>query len=283
MDLPTKKVGYGIQIGDSEMKTTAELIVNGLKLELNDDVTETSLHTICSISDGVPRQKPVVHNLTGHIETGLNTICCITGQPITEGIPWKRVIPSSTGEYLDLMHGMAFKYMSVAAAMAFKGSWNMGSRLIFEDGTMYHPYISAESAAESDRPCWSDLVRSVWPERSGHNCLCIVANDFKKKVWPRASVGPLGPNTPVYLLDTERFVSKNLVIKWSHLIEVLDFVEEVYAAGFSKRAIGKSLFSDYAALSENLRQAMDYEERLALLRPSPEFMVSILIAQRSDK
>jgi hypothetical protein len=218
--------------------------------------------------------------LLPHIQRGLDTTCAITGEHIQEGIPWKRVIPSSTGEYLDLMHGMTFEYLSIPAAIAFKGSWNMGSRLIFEDGTMYHPYISASSADGDARTHWSALMRAVWPERAGQRCLCIVAGDFKKKVWPRATVGPLGPNTPVYVLDQERFVSRNLSVDWQRLVEVLDFIEEIYTAGFSKRAIEYGLYADYAALSSNPTMALEYERRLQELRSSPEFMVSILIAQK---
>ena len=194
------------------MLSVADFIVNGLRCKLPESLKQ-------------------------HIENDLDTVCAITGEQITEGIPWKRVIPSSTGEYLDLMHGMAFPYLSLSAAAAFKGSWNMGSRFIFEDGTTYHPYIGAESAAKSERTFWSALVREVWPEREGQNCLCIVTDDYKKKIWPRASVGQLGVNTPVLLYDSGRFVLQKLSINWQKLIEVLIFVEEVYSARFSKRAI----------------------------------------------
>jgi hypothetical protein len=214
----------------------------------------------------------------------LDTGCAITGEHITEGIPWGRVIPSSTGEYLDLLHGMALPYMSLSAAAAFKGSWNMGSRLIFEDGTHYHPLISAESAAtDGGRPCWSDLVHQVWPARQGQRCVCIVTDDFKKKIWPRATVGALGGNTPVYLLDAKRHVSRNLSVNWPTLIATLDFVEKVYVAGFNKRAITDGLLSDYKSFSADPRTAMDFEQRLTALRPTPEFAVSVLIAQKKEE
>lgn len=235
---------------------TAEMIVHGMKLELPEKLEQ-------------------------YIED-IDTICAITGKHITRGIPWKRVIPSSTGEYLDLMHGMAFEYLSIPTAIAFKGSWNMGSRLIFEDGTMYHPYIAESSASKSERTYWSTLVRDVWPERQGQQCLCIIAGDFKKKVWPRATTGELGENTPVYVLDPDRFVSQSLTISWPQLISTLDFIEEVYTAGFNKRAIEKSLFRDYGTLNEDSGQAMIWEDRLKGLRNTNEFAVSILIAQKGE-
>lgn len=218
--------------------------------------------------------------LAGHIETGLDTQCCVTGQPIREGIAWKRVIPSSTGEYLDLMHGMALPYMSVAAAAAFKGSWNMGSRLIFEDGTHWHPLISAEGASQSERTYWSALVREVWPARAGQVCVAIVAADFKKKVWPRALTGPLGTNTPVFVLDPDRHVCQSLTVNWERLIAVLDLVEMVYSAGFGKDSVAQGLYQSYAAFTQQPRQAIDWERELMGVRGLPEFVIAILIAQK---
>ncbi|RKY05049.1 MAG: hypothetical protein DRP56_09335, partial [Planctomycetota bacterium] len=86
------------------METSASFIVRGMSLALPEKLTEK-------------------------IEE-IDTMCCLSGQPITHGIEWRHVIPSSTGEYLDLLHGMsASGYMSIEAATAYKGSWNMGSRL----------------------------------------------------------------------------------------------------------------------------------------------------------
>ena len=237
------------------MSSVAQYIVNGLGLELD--------------------QK--LHN---YIEHGLDTVCAITGERISEGILWKHIIPDSTAEYLDLMSGMAFPYLSLSAAAAFKGSWNMGSRLIFEDGTMFHPYISAKSAEESERTCWSAVVRDVWPRQKGENCLCVITDDYKKKIWPLARIGQLGVNTQVLLFDSGRLQLQNLVVDWEKLISTLDFVEAVYAAGFNKQAIVESLFICYAALIEHSKAALDWEGKLMELRKTPEFNVAVLIAQK---
>ena len=237
------------------MSSVAEYIVNGLGLELDP-------------------------GLQNRIERDLDTVCAITGERITEGILWSRIIPPSTAEYLDLMSGMAFPYLSLSAAAAFKGSWNMGSRLIFEDGTTYHPYISAESAERSERVCWSALVRDIVPERIGQSCLCVVTDDYKKKIWPMARIGQLGVNTQVLLFDSGRLRLQNLVVDWKRLIDVLSFVENVYTAGFNKQAISESLFICYAALIEHQKAAIDWEGELSELRKMPEFNIAVLIAQK---
>lgn len=123
-------------------------------------------------------------------------------------------------------------------------------------------------------------MRAVWPERAGQRCLCIVASDYKKKVWPRATLGQLGTNTPVFLLDQERFVMQNLLINWQRLLTVLDLVEEVYSYGFSKQAIQQGLYLDYTAFMAAPTLAQSWERALIELRHVAEFKVSILIAQK---
>lgn len=236
------------------MQTVAEFLVRGLNLELPE-------------------------NLKRYIEDGLDTTCALTEKPIIQGIPWGRVIPTSTGEYLDLLHGCSLSHLSVEAAKAYKGSWNLGGRLIFEDGTQYHPFIGIKSATD-ERPCWSHLVRNIWPGRAGQQYMCIIADDYKKRVWPRARVATLGESSLIYLLYGKRALSKNVQVSWPRLIEVLDLVELVYNAGFSKNAIHDGLYTSYSAFSENLEGALDYESSLAEIRHLPEFLVALLIAQK---
>lgn len=240
------------------MNTAAEFLVNGLQLSLPEKLEQ-------------------------YIENNIDIICALTEKPISKGIPWKRVIPPSTSEYLDLLHGCTLPYMSIEAAAAYKGTANLGGRLIFEDAH-YRPFIGIESANKNpDRPCWSNLVRDVWPERIGQRCLCIIADDFKKRVWPRARISALGKSTEVYLLYGERYVSQIQQISWPRLIEVLNLVENVYDAGFSKDAIHDGLYASYHNFTDNLEQSMNYESSLAEIRQLPEFLVALLIAQKGIK
>lgn len=237
------------------------------------------------------------------IHRGLRTSCAITGAPISEGILWSDVIPGSTGEYLDLLHGMARPYVGVAAALAFKSGWNLGGRMFFEDGAHYHPLISAANAAADGRPCWSDLVRQVWPERAGQCVVTIISDDYKKRVWPRAMVGVLGPNTPVFLFDSGRSIQRNVAVNWAGFLDVLDLAEDVYEwfgevwsrrAGEKgrqpgglrrafRRAMLEGMRTDYAVMSADSSRACGYEAGLSKRRGSPEFDAAVLIAQRRDQ
>lgn len=207
--------------------------------------------------------------------------CCITGEPIERGYVAQKIVPSAAGEFLELMGGDVMGYMSEMAARAFKGSWNLGSRFIFEDATHYHPLLNAKSAAKQDRACWSQLVRDVWPDKRGMRYVAILATDYKKKIWPRAVVGTLGEQAPILVFDASRNLLQNVTVDWRRLVEALDFVESVYTAGFVKPAIESNLLSSNKAVAENgLYQSIDWENHLKTLRGTPEFTVAAIIAQK---
>ena len=65
------------------------------------------------------------------------TYCIITGVSTWVGYPAADIVPDAAGEFLDLLPGGVGGYLSENTARAFKGSWNLGSRVIFEDGTHY--------------------------------------------------------------------------------------------------------------------------------------------------
>jgi len=228
------------------------------------------------------RMPDLAPELARYIEP-VETCCALTGARITQGIPVRRVVSSNTGEFLDLTSGVPTGYFSLSAARAFKGAWNLGSILVFADGPCYRPLISSANAAGTDRPVWSALVRAVWPKYTGVPCLCILATDVKKKVWPLASVGPLGVHTPALLFDSSRNLLGVWPVDWPRLLAVLDFVETLYSRGYTKAAIADNLLVNLEASERlGLTTAYDYEQHLAALRGSPEFNFSIIVAQKGE-
>ncbi len=211
--------------------------------------------------------------------------CAVTGEPIAVGYRAMDIVPSSAGEFLDMLGGNVTGWLSEATAIAFKNTWNLGSRLIFEDGTHYHPLVDRSAAQKQGRTCWSDLVRHIWPGRASQRVLIILTTDCKKRVWHKARIGTLGSKTAVYLHDTDLTgVSASLWIDWQRLLSVLDFVENVYTAGFSKRGIAYNILAETKAISTaGLMQAIVWEKELRDLRGSGEFKVALIIAQKSEK
>ena len=206
-------------------------------------------------------------------------ICAMSGESITEGYPMHDVMTAATGSPLDLVHGQTDGFMSVSVAKTFKLMRNVGGLIVFEDGIYYKPLISTKSAT-SDRPTWTQLVRSIWPERRGQRAVILLSTDFKKRVWQNLRVSTIGHASMIYVYDTSRNVAANQVVNWQHLIETLDLVEEIYKAGYSKRAIETSLMSDYASFCRDMAYALEKERMLQLIRNKPEFLVSCIIAQK---
>jgi len=211
-------------------------------------------------------------------------ICAITGEKIEAGYPVMDIISKSTGEYLDLLGGYSSEWLSGAAARAFKGSWNMGSRLVFADGTHYHPLVARDEAKKQNRACWSDLVREIWPDRAGQSLVMILTTDFKKRIWPRGRVGILGDATDVLVYDMQQGIFDVLQINWwPRLLKILDVFEEVYTYGFVKPVIANCLYLDHKTMGAiGVTATTDYEKYLSRIRNTGEFKIAMIIAQKQE-
>lgn len=218
------------------------------------------------------------------------TTCAITGQPINVGYPVADMVTDATNEFLDCFRGGVHGYVSDAAARCFKnsdpkkGNPTARAAMIFEDGTYYNPLISRDSAIKNERPCWSELVRDVWPVRAGQRLLIILTTDMKRRLWIRSRVGTLGARTPVFYYDSETAGNESLLIDWSRLVECLDAVEEVYTAGFVKPSIRECLWRQTKAVEEvGFAQTRASERAMQGWRGTPEFQVATLIAQKHQE
>lgn len=216
-----------------------------------------------------------------NLEQSGDVLDVITGEQIQRGYSLWDVVPSTSGEYLDMLHGKMSGYVSENTARALCGTWNMGSWLIFEDGSGYHPLIASNSTKRDGRPIWSSLVRDVWPKRRGQRVLCILATDVKKRVWHRARIGVLSERTDVFIFDNACHRCGVFPINWEWMIEILDFIEEIYYRSFSKASIRENLLHDLkTAHSIGLSIALELEKMLASYRGTPEFDFALTIAQK---
>jgi hypothetical protein len=225
---------------------------------------------------------------TAPVDLPPGTSCAITGQPITRGYPVADMVTAATAEFLDCFRGGVHGWVSEAAARCFKsadprkGNPCARSHVIFAGGPAYMPLISRDSAAADEaRPCWSDLVRAVWPKHAGRPMLAMLTTDTKKRLWIRARVGSLGSRTPVLVYDAGLALNEVRLVDWPALLECLDIIEEVYTAGFVKEAILTGLYGQTKAIEQcGLSQTREWERLLRDWRPRPEFAVALLIAQK---
>lgn len=232
---------------------------------------------------------PSLPKLPGVVPAG--TRCAITGQPIEVGYPVSDMVTDATAEFLDAFRGGdgITGWVSEAAARCFKsanprtGNPCAKALLVFESEPAWHPMIARESARTGGRPCWSELVREIWPARRGQHVLAILTTDTKKRLWPRARVGSLGHATPVLYHDSATDESRVLLIDWAFLVWMLDLVEESYSAGYPKSAIRESLYMAGKVARESLARTGEWERRLVPWRGQPEFTVALLIAQKREE
>lgn len=213
----------------------------------------------------------------------------LSGQWITEGYPLAEMLGTSAADRIDATGGDPTGWVSDTVARCLKAanprlrSGVSLSMLIFAGERALHPLESRASAAEQGRPCWSDLVREIWPERRGDTVLIIVTADTKKRIWQDAQLGVLGSRTPVLHYDRSQARAGVRRIDWPVLIDTLDAIEEVYDRGFTKRQIAHGLLSATAARQQNgSAWTVAAERRLLTIRQRESFPLALTFAQHSD-
>lgn len=219
-----------------------------------------------------------------------HTVDAITGVPITEGYVAHQLAGANTVEFLETFRGNQHGYVSVNTARCWRAQNPRGdnrasrSVLAFGDGTAWLPMIARDTAT-TERPCWSDLVRQVWPARAGQPCVAIVTTDQKKRLWPRARATQLGDRTAVYLYNPESRDDGVRFVDWPSLIACLDLVETVYGAGLVKPWIATNVLAALAQRGRggDPRTLLAWERALAPWRVTEEFPLALLLAQKPTK
>lgn len=207
------------------------------------------------------------------------TTCALSGVEITEGYPVTQAIPKSYGRVMDTFKDPT-GFVAIEAATAIANDWNLGVRLIFEDGTHYHPLINREAAEKQGRECLSDLVRAVWPAKEGQAMVFLLVTDVKKRAWPRARAGRLGTSSPITLLASEYNIEECRYIPWVNLLAMLDRIESTIALGFSGRSIHQNLLdSKKGVKTVGVAEAVRLEREWQALREYPEFIPALIISQ----
>lgn len=231
--------------------------------------------------------------------------CALSGAAISRGAPVKKVASSATSEFLETFRGDLHGYVSPGAAALFAAA-NPRARaefsvmpgkepeavsictsrgyLAIEGGPFYLPLVSSDSAKTKGWASWTDAVRAVWPEHSGRRAVVLITDDFKKRLWPYAQAGPIGPRTPVYLHEGSLYrCSFSLTIDWERMLVRLDELERLYSLGFSKPSLKDNLLSSKAGIEAvGLGEAIRLEQSIMPLRSEPEFQVALVIAQKQE-
>lgn len=209
--------------------------------------------------------------------------CAVTGRPLTVGYPLHELATSERSWILDTFPGGIDGWVSEPVARLLKGrgpraAVNVDRSHALVGGQYWSPVLSRASATP-ERPCWSDLVRTLWPTYAGQRCLLILTTDPKKRVWPQARQGTLGANTPWRVYAPEYGLDGVFWIDWPRFLDVLDLVEEAYALGVPKAALvsgsWRTVPRTRAALATQLRLFRSIAAVSPILRA-----LAVVIAQK---
>ena len=201
----------------------------------------------------------------------VHTDCSICRQHTSRSVLAKSLIKSSTGDIADTFR--SGERVCGDCAALFADSRLTGS-IITLDGNLWRPMVALASATE-ERPAWRDLLRRITP---GAETVAIVTSNTKRRLWPRAVLSTYGDHWRPLFVDGS--IDRLLTINATRLLDTLELVEEVYAQGFSKPIIANSLYGGKSNL--DFATLRSYETRLAVLRPTDEFILSLFIAQKED-
>lgn len=215
--------------------------------------------------------------------------CIITGEPLTIGYRVLDAVSKTTNDF-EMFFAPKNSYMSIDAARCFQGSnpkakprarMECSKSMAIVDGVAYEPLISDTAAIDQGRPWWAQLVRDVWQESPGAECLFVLSTDTKTRVWhqPHVRLGRLGAATPVTVYNPARAINCTYTINWSEMLADLDLCERIVSAGFWNRFLSISLFELKKDLGVPTQQTIEWEQQLQTIRRKPYFNFIQLIAR----
>ena len=222
-----------------------------------------------------------------------NQRCVITGEIIAEGYRVLDAISKTTNDF-EMFFDPKNSYMGIDAARCFQGSnpkakprarMECSKSMAIVDDIAYEPLISDTAAVEQDRPWWAQLVRDVWHQSSGAECLFILSTDTKTRVWhqPHVRVGRIGSATPVTIYNPAQVINKTITVDWADMLEDLELVERIVSAGFWNKILLTSLFELRKDLGVPIQQIMEWETQLQTMRRKPHFSIIQLIAREREE
>lgn len=191
---------------------------------------------IDKIEDEKGKTKTIKTVLTEPMELPPNTYCKMSGELITHGYRIVDICPDAMNDYVGIFSGID-GYVSYDVANMFANDWHLGGIVAFEDGTMYKPMVSPESAELQGRIAWRDIIKEIANKRDS-KVVILFTTDFQKRFWHRCRVGYVGSRTPVMIHDSGNDISNSFYIDWDKLIEIHAIVREIRSDGFKSAKNG---------------------------------------------
>lgn len=188
---------------------------------------------------------------------------------------------ASNAVFMEVFHGVDTP-LCVYCASLFKAqnprTNNNGSKAMCVIGDMAgFPVISRDSAEKFQRPCWTDIVKTA---PMGARCVIILSTNTKKRVWPIAIEGVIGPNKPVTISDNDLNMNETIFLDWADMLTDLATVEAFMGRGLGKHMLFNSLLTKLTLPDWTMEEILQAEETMGIIRGKRHAPFIRLIAQK---
>lgn len=201
--------------------------------------------------------------------------CATCGQSMSHGVDTSRINNISFSRHADFFRFGSHACPACAWLYSFPKQTHR-NLLAVGGETLYWPMISWDSATP-ERPSWYAALCAINSMPADIPVVGVITTDPKPRLWPRAKVATIGSfGLYVHVTDWDR--SGYVRLSLPRLLEIADFMIKILEAGFTKKRIGLSLFSDYARARKQFHDVAAWENDLRRMREETEFIPALLIA-----
>jgi hypothetical protein len=154
------------------------------------------------------------------------------------------------------------------------------SVLAIDGRPLLWPVIGA-AAIEEDRPQWLDALHLLASLPAETRATGVLTTDPKPRMWPDCRIATVG-SFGLVVRATEYDVSGWVALSLPALLDAARIVRLALSLGFAKRRVLHGLYGDLARARASPRETRELEAELRRLRPAPEFIAALVIAQKED-
>ncbi len=188
---------------------------------------------------------------------------------------------ASNAVFMEVFHGVDAP-VCVYCTSLFKAqnprTNNNGSKAMCVIGDMAgFPVIARDSAEKFQRPCWTDIAKTA---PMGARCVIILSTNTKKRVWPIAIEGVIGPNTPVTISDNDLNMNETIFFDWGDMLEDLAIIEAFMDRGLVKTMLFNSLLTKLPLSDWTMEEILQAEDVMRIIREKRHAPFVHLIAQK---
>ena len=188
---------------------------------------------------------------------------------------------ASNAVFMEVFHGVDTP-LCVYCTSLFKAqnprTNNNGSKAMCVIGDMAgFPVIARDSAEKFQRPCWTDIVKTA---PMGARCVIILSTNTKKRVWPIAIEGIIGPNTPVTISDNDLNMNETIFFDWADMLTDLATVEAFMNRGLVKNMLFNSLLTKLPPPGWTMEEILQAEDVMGGIQGKRHAPFVRLIAQK---